>query len=93
VEGWDGTISGIVSQDVIRSVPESERVTTRVVDVALPMSEVTTVAPDEKLVDVVSRPGVGQLPFVLVFAAEALVGVLTPADLQRAAGLRTADRV
>jgi Zn-dependent protease len=88
VEGWDGGISGIVSQDVIRSVPESERLTTRVVDVALPMSEVTTVAPDEKLVDVVSRPGVGKLPFVLVFAAEALVGVLTPADLQRAAGLQ-----
>ena len=89
VEAWDGGISGIVSLDSIRAVPESERLTTRVLDVAVPLSLVTTAAPDEPIVDLLSRPGAGRVPYVLVFAGSTLVGVLTPADLERAPGLES----
>jgi hypothetical protein len=40
----------------------------------------------------VSRPAAGRLPFVLVFADDALVGVLTPTDLSFSAGSRRPDR-
>ncbi len=93
VEQWGGGISGIVTLDAIQVVPPAERMTTRVTDVAIPMSLVTTAAPDERLIDVVSKPAAGRLPYVLVFAGEELVGILTAADLERAATLVGSSRV
>jgi Zn-dependent protease len=93
VEDWGGGISGIVTLDAIQVVPPAERPSTRVVDVAIPMSLVTTAAPDERLIDVVSKPAAGRLPYVLVFAEGALVGILTAADLGRAADLVSSSRV
>jgi Zn-dependent protease len=91
VEQWGGGISGIVTLDAIEVVPPAERMTTRVLDVAIPMSLVTTATPDERLIDVVSKPAAGRLPYILVFAdgepAGDLVGILTVADLERAATL------
>ncbi len=84
VEQWGGGISGIVTVDAIQVVPPAERMTTRVVDVAIPMSLVTTATPDERLIDVVSKPAAGRLPYVLVFADGELAGILTAADLERA---------
>ncbi len=40
--------------------------------------------PDERLVDLVSRPTPGRVPYALVFADGALVGIVTPSDLERA---------
>ena len=74
-------------RQVPQVVPPAERMTTRVMDVAIPMSLVTTAAPDERLIDVVSKPAAGRLPYVLVFADGALAGILTAADLKRAATL------
>lgn len=93
VEQWGGGISGIVTLDAIQVVPPSERMSTRVVDVAIPMSLVTTATPDERLIDVVSKPAAGRLPYVLVFADGALAGILTAADLERAATLVGSTRV
>jgi Zn-dependent protease len=87
VEQWEGGISGIVSLDALRSVAPEDRLTTRVVDVALPLPMIKTTTPDERLVDLVNRPSEARLPYVLVFTAGELVGVVTPTDLERAAAL------
>jgi Zn-dependent protease len=84
VEQWEGGISGIVTLDALRSVPPEARLTTRVVDVAVPLPLVTIASPDELLVELISRPASGRLPYVLVFSAGELVGVVTGNDLQRA---------
>lgn len=84
VEQWEGGVSGIVTVDAIRSVPPEEWLTTRVVDVAVPLPMLTTAAPDERLVDLVSRPSRSRLPYALVFSGGALVGIVTPTDLARA---------
>jgi CBS domain-containing protein len=65
-----------------------------VVDVAVPLPMVTVSSPDERLVDLMSRPPNGRLPYVLVFAAGELVGLVTATDIQRAmsiAALRPRD--
>jgi Zn-dependent protease len=84
VEQWEGGISGIVTLDALRSVPPEARLTTRVVDVAVPLELVTVSNPGELLVDLISRPANGRLPYVLVFSGGELVGVVTGNDMQRA---------
>jgi hypothetical protein len=81
-----------VTLDALRAVPAAAAASTRVVDVAVPLASVTTASPDERLLDLVSRPAAGRLPFVLVFADDALVGVLTPTDLSFSAGSHRPDR-
>jgi CBS-domain-containing membrane protein len=61
--------------------------------VAVPLASVATASPDERLVDFVSRPTEGRLPYVLVFAAGTLVGVLTATDLKFSAGERRPGRL
>jgi CBS domain-containing protein len=94
VEQWEGGISGIVTLDAIKAVPPEARLTTRVVDVAIPLPAVTVTVPEERLVDLMSRPPNGRLPYVLVFAAGELVGVVSAGDIQRVmsiASLRPPD--
>ncbi|MGZ6974879.1 MAG: site-2 protease family protein, partial [Acidimicrobiia bacterium] len=87
VEQWEGGISGVVTVDALRAVPPADRSTTRVLDVEVPLPSVTIATPDERLVDLIGRPSNPRLAFVLVFDAGELVGVVTPADLARAASL------
>jgi Zn-dependent protease/CBS domain-containing protein len=84
VERWEGGISGVVTLDALRAVPPEHRLTTRVTDVAVPLAMVTVTSPEEKVVDLISRPSTARLPYVLVFASGQLVGVVTSADLERA---------
>lgn len=85
VEQWEGGISGIVTLDALRAVPAEHRLTTRVTDVAVPLEMVRISSPDEQLVDLISRPSNARLPYVLVFDAGRLVGVVSSSDLARAA--------
>lgn len=87
VEQWEGGISGIVTLDALQAVPPEARLTTRVVDVAVPLPSVTIASPDDRLVDLVSRGSQARLPHALVFSSGALVGIVTPTDLERAASL------
>ncbi|HEY3724749.1 MAG TPA: site-2 protease family protein [Acidimicrobiia bacterium] len=94
VEQWEGGISGIVTLDAIRAVLPEARLTTRIVDVTIPLPSLTVSVPDERLVDLMSRPPNGRLPYVLVFAAGELVGIVTATDIQRVmaiASLRPPD--
>ncbi len=87
VEQWEGGISGIVTLDALRAVAPEDRLTTRVVDVAVPLALLTTTTPDERLVDLISRPSAGRLPYALVFDAGRLAGIVAPSDLARATSL------
>jgi len=84
VERWEGGISGVVTLDALRAVPPEDRLTTRVTDVAVPIAMVRTTTPDERVVDLISRPSDSRLPYVLVFDDGRLVGVVTATDLERA---------
>jgi CBS domain-containing protein len=86
VEEWGGGIAGVVTLDALHAVPAEQLASTRVVDVAVPIGQVTTASPDERLIDLVHRPSTLRVPFVLVFEAGTLVGVVTSADLLRAPG-------
>jgi len=85
VLGWDGSIVGIVTLEQLARVPEADRGSLRVQDVAVPMTLVGTAAPTEPLLTAVSRLTRGSPGVVVVFDAGELVGVVTPADLHRAA--------
>jgi Zn-dependent protease len=83
VEAWGGGISGVVTLDALHAVPASMLASTRVADVAVPLEQVAVAAPGELLLDLIGRPAVGRLPYVLVFDGEHLVGVVTASDLTR----------
>lgn len=85
VEQWEGGISGIVTLGALQAVPPDQRQSTRVTDVAVSLEHVTIATPDEKLVDLVSRPTAARLPYVLVFSGGLLAGVVTTGDLARGA--------
>jgi CBS-domain-containing membrane protein len=93
VEQWEGGISGVVTTDALKAVAPVDRLTTRVQDVAVPLAALTVCSPDDRLVDLVSRPSMARLPYVLVFSSGELVGVVTPSDLARAPSVRAAGRV
>lgn len=84
-----GHVEGLVTLNRLRSVPLSERGTTRVHDVACPVREVPTVTPDTPLVDLL--PELGQAPDgrALVFDGDRLAGIVTPTDVSRAVALRS----
>jgi Zn-dependent protease len=84
VEAWGGGIAGVVTLDALHAVPAEQLASTRVVDVAVPIEQVTTASPEDRLVDLVHRPSAFRVPYVLVFEAGALVGVVTSEDLLRA---------
>jgi CBS domain-containing protein len=81
VEQWEGGISGVVTLSALKSVPYDQLRSTRVLDVAVPIASVTVATPDDKLVDLVNRPTLARLPYVLVFDDGRLVGVVTATDL------------
>lgn len=85
VARWEGGIAGVVSADVLHRVSPELRDRMRVQDVALPVSTLATAAPDERVIDVLERAGATMLPILLVFDGDALVGLVLPEDLRRAA--------
>jgi len=88
VARWEGGIAGVVTPDVLARVSPELRDRMRVLDVTLPVEQVASAAPDEKLVDVVARTAQSALPMLLVFDGDALAGFVLPADFQRAAAPR-----
>jgi Zn-dependent protease len=85
VARWEGGIAGVVTTDVLARVAPELRERMRVLDVALPLSVLATASPDERLVDVLDRAPQTVLPVLLVLDGDDLVGLVMPADLQRAA--------
>lgn len=80
----DGTVTGLITMDLINRTPVEARSTTRVRDVMLPLPGLVTAAPDEPMVDLLPRLQTGTVRRALVLDGGHLVGILTLADLNRA---------
>ncbi len=86
VAAWEGGIAGVVTTDRLASVAPEDRTFARVLDVTVPLANVRTARPDQRLADVLTSPQPVMDPRILVFdAVGRLVGLVTPADLARAA--------
>lgn len=84
----DGMVTGLVTLAQLRTVPRAERPATRVGDVAVPLAEVTTAAPETDLLSLMERlsPRTGNR--ALVLEGRRLVGIVTSTDIARAIAAR-----
>jgi Zn-dependent protease len=78
VERFDGSITGLVSIDRLRSAPAFEGGMRRVQDFAVPLSTVRVAHPDDRLADVAMRPVRGRIGPALVLEGDRLVGLVSP---------------
>jgi len=83
VRDFDGRITGMVSLAQVRMVPPERRLAVRVRDVQVPLSAVPLARADEPLTDLLQRMNGYTVTRALVFDAERLVGIVTPADVTR----------
>jgi Zn-dependent protease/CBS domain-containing protein len=83
VVGVLGDPVGLVTLQQVKSVPAGQRMVTRLVDLALPIDEVVTVAPTDPLPDVLPRMSANPVGRALVMDGGRLVGILSPADVMR----------
>lgn len=89
VSGSDGRVAGLVTLAQVKAAGRDRWSTLSVLDVADPLATIPRCAPDEPLGTVLERMprtarGGGR---ILVFDDDALVGIITPTDIQRAVEL------
>lgn len=88
VEGFDGRVAGIVTIDDLRAVPVADRATTQVSAITTRTDALVQVPPTSTVIDLLDRPDAAAGRPVLVADGDQVVGIVTGADLRRAAGLR-----
>jgi CBS domain-containing protein len=79
-----GATVGLVTLSRLREVPNELRATLSVAQVATPVDRVAIARPDELLVDLLARLTAGSGRRALVVDGDALVGIVTARDLERA---------
>jgi Peptidase family M50 len=84
VERFDGGVAGLVNVEQLRAVPPFEATGRRVLDYTVQLPMIRTAQRDDRLSDVAVRPARGPSESILVFDDDRLVGVVTPADVERA---------
>lgn len=84
VHNLEGRLTGLATMTRLKSVPPAARSTTRVRDVACPLSEVPTAHPDDTLVDLLPRMSGCSEGRALVLSGDRLLGIVSPADVNRA---------
>jgi Zn-dependent protease len=84
LRSFDGGPAGVVTTAALESVPPDRRHLVRAGDVAVPMAELLLVAPDEPVTGLAARLAGGR-SVAAVVAGGQLRGLITPADLARAA--------
>jgi len=80
---FEGQPAGVVTVAALESVPPQRRHIVRAGDVAIPMSAVLVVAPDQPVTELLGRLGGGSAVAAVVANGE-LLGLITPAELARA---------
>ncbi len=75
---------GLMTLERARAVPEEQRGSVTVADTMVPLDDVTVVAPDDPLADLLPRMEAGPDHRVLVVEAGRLVGVVSSTDVNRA---------
>jgi Zn-dependent protease len=83
VKTRNGSISGLITLTQLRQVEPSNRCTTLVGDIAVPLSNVPIAAPDEPLTALLERLASGHGNRALVVDGACVVGIVTPSDLTR----------
>ncbi len=81
-DGTD-TVCGLVTLDRIKHVPAGQRDRTRLADIACPLADVATAAPEDSVADLLPRLTECADRRALVFSDEHLAGVITPSDITR----------
>ena len=76
-------MTGLVTLDRIRHVPPGERDRTRLADIACPLADVATAAPDDSVADILPRLTACADRRALVFSDGHLAGIITPSDITR----------
>jgi Zn-dependent protease/CBS domain-containing protein len=83
VHDFGGQLTGVVTMSRIKSVPVDRRATTRVREVACPISEAATANVDDQLVDILGRMDGCSEGRVLVLSDGNLAGIVSPRDITR----------
>jgi CBS-domain-containing membrane protein len=92
VERFDGGVAGLANVDQLRSISPSEAATRRVLDYTVQLPLIRSAQPDDRLADVAARPARGPAESILVLDGDRLVGIVTPADLERARAAASTQR-
>lgn len=85
-----GQLTGVVRLSDLVRIPNVQRGTTHLVQVARPISEVPSTTPREDLAAMIRRIGAALDQRVLVFDGGRLVGIVSPADVTRVLTVRQA---
>jgi Zn-dependent protease len=91
LRGFDGHAAGVVTAAALYAVPADRRHIVRAGDVAIPMSALIQVGPDQPVTDLATRLAGGRTVAVVVAGGQ-LLGLITAADLARAAAGGQPDR-
>jgi Zn-dependent protease/CBS domain-containing protein len=81
-DGTD-TATGLVTLTRINQVPAGQRGSTRLADIACPLADVATAAPEESVADLLPRLTACADRRALVFSHGQLAGIITPTDISR----------
>jgi Zn-dependent protease/CBS domain-containing protein len=79
----DRGVTGLVTVNRIRQVPPEERDRTRLADIACPLADVATAAPDDSVADLLPRLTACTDRRALVFRDGRLAGIISPSDIAR----------
>lgn len=79
----DGRVTGLLTLNLIKQLPPSERANAVASSIARPIDEVVTTRPEEPLVDVIDRMSVSPDGRALVYSDGELVGIVSPTDTLR----------
>jgi len=80
--GADGRVSGLATLNHCKLVPPAQRDCVLARDIAEPVANVPTAAPDDTMIEALQRTSPTQRR-LLVFDADNLVGIVTPTDVMR----------
>jgi Zn-dependent protease len=84
LRSFDGHPAGVVTAAALAAVPADRRHIVRAGDVAIPVAALVMVAPDQPVTDLPARLAAGRTVAAVVADGQ-LLGLITPADLARAA--------
>lgn len=87
IRSFEGQMTGLATLARLKQVPAERRASTRVADVAYPLSDVAQAAPSDPLADLAARLSQGAGARALVFDGGQLVGIVSPVDISRAMSL------
>ena len=82
VERFDGSLAGLVSEDQLYRVPESDRSIVRLAQLVIPMDELAKASPDDSLMDAARRMN-PRAPVLTVWDQGRLVGIVTAEQFRR----------